>query len=575
MKVARNRQMYCPKENMKNNTHHIHTLLENKRAAKKGGFTLIELSIILVILSFIAINMVITDTDVKAMGKGKVTRERMTIVHEALLKYAKSNHELPCPAISFLLTTHTDFGESTGSAGDCDPGLSGGISGIISSDTGTVYTGMIPIRTLGLPEEYAFDGWDRRIKYVVAQNVTLDSTYMNSTDIKVLDDYTNSSSHNASWYTGNHEYTRFDNVPYLLLSYGEDGQGAFERVPSGQSETSMVLYTASETNYAEAMNNKMVNLTGSGDESEGNGIYVLPKDVMDDFDDILSVGYRYPASIDYPDFDPRGFNEGNTQRADTLNVYAWYNADLPSTLSTSASCSGGVPNGGDGVECWRDITGNPDGVNLIKQSNSNAPSFEEAVIDTDSGGNTGNVVRFDSSNSQAFQAANFNIGFPMTAFVIVKSNNWNNRHILNRDEGTDSEFFLRTENYSYGRFAARADSSGTISSDDFTTLEASQKTHVISIVFTDNSNSAIYLNGKKSVSTTSVATNFSTSGILVGAQAVSFSNPDNYFDGDIMEMVFFEGRIGTKKRQAVERMLAAKWTDESESDDNIDMVAPK
>lgn len=526
------------------------------------GFTLIELSVILVVLSIIAINLVITDTDIKEIGKADITRERMERVHEAMQKYAQDNYRFPCPAVVFARETSVNFGNATGNPGDCDDG---DIAGILTSEDDDVYYGAVPVRELGLPAEYAFDGWDRRIQYVVARDTTDVATYMDESPVKLLNNYTNSTSQNTAWYENNHQHTRFDNVPYLFLSFGEDGQGAYSRVPTVEGEGAVLDYLSgeSESNYAEALNNKRVNLSGSGDESELNHLFAMPSDVQTDFNDIVSVGVRYPTSIDYPEFDPRALNQGETQQEDDLNLFMWFNTDSNQNFTNTGNCSGtDYPTDGEEVDCWIDISGNSR--DLTDEAGMGRPVFIANAIDADSG-NPGNALRFDGDDllrrAEAFD-------FPVVYMMVIRAENWSAQTVLdNVGAFFSDENGIKLSTTGNGRFDGVGNGSPNIQGPSFSSPEEQDDLYVLTLVLAADQ-TRFYVNGEASTVATT-PTNPPLGGVTVGADRANF----NFFDGDVMELVIFEGRISDSTRHIAERFLAAKWTDESHTDHNIDMVA--
>lgn len=172
----------------------------------EAGFSLVELSVALVIIGLLmglALPMLQAHTQ-RAMIK--VTRDHQRLIHGALKVYQQTqrNHTLPCPA---------------------DPKALGKKRGIANCAMRN-HEGIVPHRTLGLPERMAQDGYQHYFTYAVEHNVTrpMDDfatikgghiQVFNSEGLPVLD----------SKVEGNF-------VTFVLVSHGPSGEGAF--TPSGE-----------------------------------------------------------------------------------------------------------------------------------------------------------------------------------------------------------------------------------------------------------------------------------------------------------------------------------------------------
>ncbi len=172
----------------------------------EAGFSLVELSVALVIaglLMGLALPMLQAHTQ-RAMIK--VTRDHQHLIHGALKIYQQTqrNHTLPCPA---------------------DPKALGKKRGLANCAMRN-HEGIVPHRTLGLPERVAQDGYQHYFTYAVEHNVTRpmdDFATIKGGHIQVF----NSEGHPVldSKVEGNF-------VTFLLISHGPSGEGAF--APSGE-----------------------------------------------------------------------------------------------------------------------------------------------------------------------------------------------------------------------------------------------------------------------------------------------------------------------------------------------------
>lgn len=115
------------------------------------GFTLIEIVVVLLIFSVIVAMAAAITRGVSAAQKRAVTVTRMASVDAALVQFVSQRKRLPCPADGALIASHANAGLERGAAaGGC---------------TGNMADGVVPWRSLGLSENEATDGWDRRLTY--------------------------------------------------------------------------------------------------------------------------------------------------------------------------------------------------------------------------------------------------------------------------------------------------------------------------------------------------------------------------------------------------------------------------
>ena len=197
----------------------------------------------------------------------KETQTKLAAIQKALLDFRRAYDRLPCPADVLtgmvgttyaatdaaagalfgaqarlwhntasptLTCTNYDTGAGTASAenyipsanfiDDANNGIGQGYWGSGSWPYTTTVMGMVPVRTLGLPDDYAIDGWGRRIMYAVdftatsppfTTNISLpDTGGPSGWRIFILD------------YNDNYKTTL---ALYALISYGPNGHGGFPR----------------------------------------------------------------------------------------------------------------------------------------------------------------------------------------------------------------------------------------------------------------------------------------------------------------------------------------------------------
>ena len=160
------------------------------------GFTLIQLAVILVVMSVMVSMFVPSLYAGNRQAREQVTILRMQAIERALNGYSAATRSYPCPADATLATNNANFGVAMTSGSTA---CSGGNFGASNS----VVAGMVPIKELGLSPEYALDGFNRRITYMVDQRTTnlVDAVQSNtklsiscsagSRDVRIITPYPN------------------------------------------------------------------------------------------------------------------------------------------------------------------------------------------------------------------------------------------------------------------------------------------------------------------------------------------------------------------------------------------------
>ena len=209
-----------------------------------------------------------------------------------------ANNRLPCPTDVTLTESSTVFGTEGVLAGVCttgstydgngnrtaaaNPGPTANFTTTLatpSSNTnipgGTaVVEGGVPVRTLNLSDEFAVDGWGRKIAYAVWAPITGTSAFVN------YGIYSNCGAINVHDAAAT---TRTTLADYVLLSYGANGHGGY--LPNGTRMNAGSLDADEQTNChcsATASNNAYSATYVQKDvtvDTAGNSLYT--------FDDIV------------------------------------------------------------------------------------------------------------------------------------------------------------------------------------------------------------------------------------------------------------------------------------------------
>lgn len=152
----------------------------------------------------------------------------------------------------------------------------------VIADTIFTYEGMVPTKTLRLPDDYAFDGWGRRIMYAVSTAMTQQNAFIT---IPASDGTTRMTVNDASA----HAITTM--AAYVLASLGTYGHGAY---PRGGGSTP-INYGTTNTDHRNNCDCD-INAVWTGFD----GVFVQKTPTQDpttpnytnDFDDIVVYGTR-------------------------------------------------------------------------------------------------------------------------------------------------------------------------------------------------------------------------------------------------------------------------------------------
>jgi len=149
----------------------------------QAGFTLAELAIVLIIVSFLlggTMAMVSAQTEQRYWSD---TQSRLEAARDAILGYAIANGRLPCPANS-----SSAGAEVRQAGGVC--GAAGNTYDYYGGIVGGVTYGLMPAVTVGYqpsdPQGFAVDAWGNRIRYAVSRVTTPVTTSDNFTNRATL-----------------------------------------------------------------------------------------------------------------------------------------------------------------------------------------------------------------------------------------------------------------------------------------------------------------------------------------------------------------------------------------------------
>jgi len=189
----------------------------------EGAFTLIEVSLVLLVLTILGGAVLGKLTQNTRLDKTSDMQRKLDKIELALLNYGKVNGRLPCPADgSKQKGSDSLFGMEAANPGSCV----GGSPKANFDDTVDTVGGVVPVRTLaayGLQDTDIFDPYGDEFAYFVSKN----STKVNAFQLYPV----TSCVGNIKIYDGStpaQTNLRTSTAIALVLSYGVNGHGAFQ-----------------------------------------------------------------------------------------------------------------------------------------------------------------------------------------------------------------------------------------------------------------------------------------------------------------------------------------------------------
>ncbi len=207
-----------------------------------NGYTLIELSIVITILSIIAASTITILGKKNQADDIRLTQKKMDVVAEAIQNFFDMNGYLPCPASGAAAENSASFGITP--TGGADNNYDESTRECVTVDAGMGDAGVVPTRTLNLPDEYMYDSWGRRLTYRIASGTGNKSHFqadITRGDLSIIN-------------INGSELTEINKAPpynygaaYVIISHGSNGYYGW--LKSGINMPANVSSTIEEENY--------------------------------------------------------------------------------------------------------------------------------------------------------------------------------------------------------------------------------------------------------------------------------------------------------------------------------------
>lgn len=211
-------------------------------------------------------------------AKLAVTKQRLEAIQEATKKFMATNYRRPCPGNGTVATSNASFGTETTTPGTCTGANFGPAT---SAYTGLITSypvgGIVPVRALGLPDEYALDGYGRRFTYIVDRQATSTNgcRYMQSTGTRGM----------VKIKAASTDVYNKDLVMAAIISHGKDGHGAFPA--NGSTVANRInTYTTDTNTLANAFVNSSFTYVAAPPASATFTGLVVQREASSTYDDL-------------------------------------------------------------------------------------------------------------------------------------------------------------------------------------------------------------------------------------------------------------------------------------------------
>ncbi len=184
------------------------------KRVKNQGFSLLEMSIVIIIIGFTIGMGIVTFNQYSRFSKAELTRSRMDVILKAIDDFADKYERLPCPADGGLKLNDENFGLGLLTGKGCER---------VNYNFGDSYGGIVPVNSLNIYPSFALDGWGNRFTYTVS-NKAIESNGVSNPDANIV--------------LTNYEGGGINNVIVVVTSHGENGFNAWRGSGGSQNPES-------------------------------------------------------------------------------------------------------------------------------------------------------------------------------------------------------------------------------------------------------------------------------------------------------------------------------------------------
>lgn len=147
------------------------------KSIRLRAFSLLEMAIVLLIIAAVIGGSISMFAGSLQKKQYEETAAKMDVIEKALLDFRRVNDRLPCPGSLTMAITNVNFGIEAAKSSETSTSCHGLTPSATYYLGAPIEVGLLPTKTLKLPDDYAFDSWGRRIMYVVDGNATVTDAF--------------------------------------------------------------------------------------------------------------------------------------------------------------------------------------------------------------------------------------------------------------------------------------------------------------------------------------------------------------------------------------------------------------
>jgi len=199
-----------------------------KNKIRQLGFSLVELSVVMTVIGITLSGALVLATKKTESDKIVETNFKLNKIQLAIEAYLLRVESIPCPS-NGSHSAEITFGVQ----GSASEGGGNGVCSASNYSAGNIYSGVVPVKTLHLPDDYMFDAWGRRITYVIDARFANNSFTNGSCNggtlsgEKVCFRYQPNGAISVRDAAGRNRTTE---AIYVLISHGKNGFGAWKNI---------------------------------------------------------------------------------------------------------------------------------------------------------------------------------------------------------------------------------------------------------------------------------------------------------------------------------------------------------
>jgi len=225
-----------------------------KKIASSSGFSLTEMSLVLVIISLILGASFSLTFGGTTFAKQKSTEEKMRIIEQAIAGFVSANYRLPCGADLTLSDSNANSGKEFCSGQTYSVTISTlpSVPTTFNNANVNVIIAAVPYQALQLPKEFLVDEWGNKFVYAYTQSMTGTSAGNTYGPPATVTSKISGSNMGLVIVNDASGSARTNQAVYSLMSAGPNGNGSYSKggttrkaAPTDASE--LVNYNATTT----------------------------------------------------------------------------------------------------------------------------------------------------------------------------------------------------------------------------------------------------------------------------------------------------------------------------------------